>query len=87
VLAGTSAVFSHDGYAADLLVHGDHVYITSKFYAFRFFYYYRVKIVNKCVRNAPEGAPSTGETAAPAAGGEGGGAPAGGEGGAAPANP
>ena len=38
--------------------------------------YYRVKIVNKCQRNAPEGAPSTGEGAAPA-GGEGA-APAGG---------
>ena len=35
--------------------------------------YYRVKIVNQCVRNAPEGAPATGETPAP---GEGGGAPA-----------
>ena len=43
--------------------------------------YYRVKIKNKCQRNAPEGAPSTGETpAAPAEGG--GGAPA--EGGGAP---
>jgi TolA-binding protein len=45
--------------------------------------YYRVKIVNKCVRNAPEGAPATGEApAAPAEGGgaEGGGAPAGGGG-------
>jgi TolA-binding protein len=41
--------------------------------------YYRVKIANKCVRSAPEGAPATGETAAPAGGGEGGGAPAGGE--------
>ena len=49
--------------------------------------YYRVKIRNKCGGQAPEGAPSTGETAAPAApaGGEagggadtGGGAPAGG---------
>jgi len=47
--------------------------------------YYRVKILNRCVRNAPEGAPATGETAAPPAGGaaegggaEGGGAPAGG---------
>jgi tetratricopeptide (TPR) repeat protein len=36
--------------------------------------YYRVKVSNKCARNAPEGAPSTGE--APAAP-EGGGAPAG----------
>jgi len=38
--------------------------------------YYRVKIRNKCQRNAPEGAPQTGEGAAPAApaGGEGGGA-------------
>jgi tetratricopeptide (TPR) repeat protein len=45
--------------------------------------YYRVKIVNKCVRSAPEGAPSTGETA-PAAGSEGGAAPAPG---AAPAVP
>ena len=47
--------------------------------------YYRVKIRNKCQRNAPEGAPQTGEGAAPAmpAGGEGGGgAPA--EGGGAP---
>jgi hypothetical protein len=47
--------------------------------------YYRVKIKNKCQRNAPEGAPATGEGAAPAApaGGEGGGgAP---EGGGAPA--
>ena len=48
--------------------------------------YYRVKIRNKCQKNAPEGAPSTGETPAPAegapAGGEGGGAPA--EGGGAP---
>jgi len=43
--------------------------------------YYRVKIRNKCQRNAPEGAPATGEGAAPAApaGGEGGGgAPEGG---------
>ena len=41
--------------------------------------YYRVKIRNKCQRNAPEGAPATGEGAAPAApaGGEGGGAPEG----------
>jgi TolA-binding protein len=39
--------------------------------------YYRVKIVNKCQRSAPEGAPATGEGAAPAeGGGEGGGAPA-----------
>jgi tetratricopeptide (TPR) repeat protein len=47
--------------------------------------YYRVKIKNKCQRNAPEGAPATGEGGAPAApaGGEGGGgAP---EGGGAPA--
>ena len=29
--------------------------------------YYRVKILNKCQKNAPEGAPSTGETPAPAA--------------------
>ena len=29
--------------------------------------YYRVKIRNKCQRNAPEGAPATGEGAAPAA--------------------
>jgi hypothetical protein len=36
--------------------------------------YYRVKIVNQCIRNAPEGAPATGET--PAAPAEGGGAPA-----------
>jgi TolA-binding protein len=51
--------------------------------------YYRVKIRNKCGGQAPEGAPSTGETATPAApaGGEagggadtGGGAPAGGGG-------
>jgi TolA-binding protein len=43
--------------------------------------YYRVKIKNNCQRNAPEGAPATGEGAAPAApaGGEGGGgAPEGG---------
>jgi tetratricopeptide (TPR) repeat protein len=39
--------------------------------------YYRVRIANKCQHSAPEGAPSTGETAAPAAGGEaGGGEPA-----------
>ena len=44
--------------------------------------YYRVKIRNKCQKNAPEGAPSTGETPAPAAPAEGGGAPA--EGGGAP---
>ena len=44
--------------------------------------YYRVKIRNKCQRNAPEGAPATGEGAAPAAPAEGGGAPA--EGGGAP---
>ncbi|HEY7372747.1 MAG TPA: hypothetical protein VIF57_11345 [Polyangia bacterium] len=45
--------------------------------------YYRVKIKNKCQRNAPEGAPATGETPAAPAGGEGGGgAPA--EGGGAP---
>ena len=48
--------------------------------------YYRVKIANKCQKNAPEGAPSTGETPAPArarpAGGGGGGAAA--EGGGAP---
>jgi tetratricopeptide (TPR) repeat protein len=45
--------------------------------------YYRVKIKNKCQRNAPEGAPSTGETPGAPAGGEGGGgAPA--EGGGAP---
>src|SRR6187551_752172 len=49
--------------------------------------YYRVKIRNKCQKNAPEGAPSTGESpapaeGAPAGGGEGGGAPA--EGGGAP---
>jgi tetratricopeptide (TPR) repeat protein len=31
--------------------------------------YYRVRIVNKCERSAPEGAPATGETAAPAEGG------------------
>jgi TolA-binding protein len=31
--------------------------------------YYRVRIGNKCQHNAPEGAPSTGEAAAPAAGG------------------
>jgi hypothetical protein len=43
--------------------------------------YYRVKIRNKCVRNAPEGAPAQ-ETAPAPAGGEGGGAPA--EGGGAP---
>jgi tetratricopeptide (TPR) repeat protein len=35
--------------------------------------YYRVRIGNKCQHNAPEGAPSTGEAAAPAAGGEAGG--------------
>jgi tetratricopeptide (TPR) repeat protein len=29
--------------------------------------YYRVRIANKCARNAPEGAPATGEAAAPAA--------------------
>ena len=45
--------------------------------------YYRVKIRNKCQRNAPEGAPATGEGAAPAApAGEGGGAAP--EGGGAP---
>ena len=41
--------------------------------------YYRVKIVNKCGGQAPEGAPSTGESATPAApagGDTGGGAPA-----------
>jgi tetratricopeptide (TPR) repeat protein len=44
--------------------------------------YYRVKIRNKCQRSAPEGAPATGETpapaegAAPAGGAEGGGEPA-----------
>ncbi len=51
--------------------------------------YYRVKILNKCGGQAPEGAPSTGESAAPAApaggdtggGDTGGGAPAGGGGG------
>src|SRR4029077_15798916 len=43
--------------------------------------YYRVRIVNKCERSAPEGAPATGETPAPAGGAEGGGAPAGGGGG------
>ena len=43
--------------------------------------YYRVKIRNKCQRNAPEGAPATGEGAAPAVPAEGG-APA--EGGGAP---
>ncbi len=32
--------------------------------------YYRVRIGNKCQHNAPEGAPSTGEAAAPAAGAE-----------------
>jgi tetratricopeptide (TPR) repeat protein len=32
--------------------------------------YYRVRVVNKCERSAPEGAPATGEGAAPAAGGE-----------------
>jgi TolA-binding protein len=37
--------------------------------------YYRVRIVNKCQRSAPEGAPATGETAAPAPA-EGGGEPA-----------
>ena len=42
--------------------------------------YYRVKIANKCEKNAPEGAPSTGETPAPAEG-----APAGGADGGAPA--
>ena len=31
--------------------------------------YYRVRIGNKCQHNAPEGAPATGEAAAPAAGG------------------
>jgi tetratricopeptide (TPR) repeat protein len=31
--------------------------------------YYRVRIANKCQHNAPEGAPSTGESPAPAAGG------------------
>jgi hypothetical protein len=45
--------------------------------------YYRVKIINKCGGQAPEGAPATGETAAPAAapagGDTGGGAPAGGD--------
>ena len=35
--------------------------------------YYRVKIANKCQRNAPEGAPATGEGAAPAARRRGGG--------------
>ena len=38
------------------------------------------RIVNKCQRNAPEGAPATGEAPAPAGGAEGGGAPAGGGG-------
>ena len=48
--------------------------------------YYRVKVANKCQRSAPEGAPSTGETAgAPEGGGEAGGAAGGGE--AAPATP
>jgi TolA-binding protein/predicted negative regulator of RcsB-dependent stress response len=32
--------------------------------------YYRVRIRNKCQHSAPEGAPSTGEAAAPAAGGD-----------------
>jgi TolA-binding protein len=43
--------------------------------------YYRVKIKNKCGGQAPEGAPATGETPAPAApaGGDTGGAPAGGD--------
>jgi TolA-binding protein len=36
--------------------------------------YYRVRIGNKCAHNAPEGAPTTGEAAAPAAGGDTGGA-------------
>jgi len=40
--------------------------------------YYRVKIRNKCQRNAPEGAPATGEGAAPAAPEGGGAAPEGG---------
>jgi tetratricopeptide (TPR) repeat protein len=50
--------------------------------------YYRVKVVNKCGGAAPEGAPSTGESGAPAApaGGEGGGEAGGGDtGGGAPA--
>jgi TolA-binding protein len=49
--------------------------------------YYRVKIVNKCGGAAPEGAPSTGETAAPAGGDTGGGDMGGGTdtGGGAPA--
>jgi tetratricopeptide (TPR) repeat protein len=38
--------------------------------------YYRVKVANKCLKNAPEGAPATGES--PGEGGEAGGAPAGG---------
>jgi TolA-binding protein len=37
--------------------------------------YYRVRIGNKCAHNAPEGAPTTGEAAAPAAGGDTGGEP------------
>jgi TolA-binding protein len=41
--------------------------------------YYRVKIINKCARNAPEGAPATGEAPAPAGGEGGGAAPAGGD--------
>jgi TolA-binding protein len=44
--------------------------------------YYRVKIRNKCVRNAPEGAPAQEGAPAAPAGGEGGGAPAEGGGGA-----
>ncbi|HMC93755.1 MAG TPA: hypothetical protein VKO16_03180, partial [Polyangia bacterium] len=40
--------------------------------------YYRVKIVNKCGGSAPEGAPSTGEAAAPAPAEGGGGADTGG---------
>ena len=49
--------------------------------------YYRVKIRNKCGGAAPEGAPSTGETAAPAGGDTGGGDTGGGDtgGGAPPA--
>jgi TolA-binding protein len=51
--------------------------------------YYRVKIANKCQHSAPEGAPSTGEGAAPGEGGaEGGGAEGGGAaGGSEPAVP
>jgi TolA-binding protein len=41
--------------------------------------YYRVKIVNRCARNAPEGAPATGEAPAAPAGEGGGDAPAGGD--------